>query len=360
MGTVTIRFQVDGIPTHCNFLVSDVVVEPMLGIDWLQENNCQWDFARGTIMIAGKDDQRCTVVVTRGQSRKSADEKEGERTSPPVQDAELENPTGRQGGAVVDPPVDSGRAADPPLGDTRHHNPLLDDCVGWTSQELQKLQADDRDIGPVLVWLKQGQRPPREAIGSEGYELKNYWAQWDSLSMVDGLVYRNFQRPNGTSKYFQLLMPRSVQPEFLETVHARASGHFSWRKTQDQVQRRAYWASWIKDTKLYCACCRECGEFHRGRLPLKPMVAGAPMEVMKSSYDAAVKPAQFQVDDQVWYVCPRSRPGTSPKSTRFSTGPYRVVRKVNDVNYVIQSTARSRQMVVHVNKLKPCSEFSML
>ena len=36
-------------------------------------------------------------------------------------------------------------------------------------------------------------------------------------------------------------------------------------------------------------------------------------EVMKSRYDAAVKPAEFQVDDLVWYFCPKSRPGTSPK-----------------------------------------------
>ena len=62
-------------------------------------------------------DQRCATVVTRGQSCESTDEKEAERTSPPVQDAELENSTGRQGGAVTDPPVDSGRAAGPALGD---------------------------------------------------------------------------------------------------------------------------------------------------------------------------------------------------------------------------------------------------
>ena len=56
-------------------------------------------------MIAGQEDQRCAVVVTRDQSRKSADEKGAEKTSSPVPDAELENSTGRQGGAVVDPPV---------------------------------------------------------------------------------------------------------------------------------------------------------------------------------------------------------------------------------------------------------------
>jgi len=379
--------------------------------------------------------------------------------------------------------------------------------------------------------------------------------------MVDGLVYRNFQRPDGTSKYLQLLMPRSVRTAFLELVHGQASGHLAWRKTQDQVQRRAYWASWKTDTKLFCACCKACNEFHRGRPPrqagLKPMIAGAPMEVlhvdltgphvnsqgyryimtacdafsrfvvavplrnktalsaaralvqevvlkygtpyciltdlggefqnelwqelcrllgvtrlrttaycpstngkierwhrtlhsmmakvvdvkqkrwveflpfvtaaynstshesttfspnflmfgreltsavdialgcprpaacsandyafhtrglmaeayaivrnhagrcaeaMKNNYDAAVKPAEFQADDLVWYFCPRSRPGTSPKWTRFYSGPYRVVRRVNDVNYVIQLTPRSRQIVVHVNKLKKYLEFQL-
>ena len=140
-----------------------------------------------------------------------------------------------------------------------------------------------------MVWLELNQRPPREAMVSEGSELKNYWAQWDSLSMVDGLVYRNFQRPDGTSKYLQLLMPRSVRPAFLEMVHARASGHFSWRKTQEQeqVQRRAYWAFWKTDTKLYCACCRACNEFHRGRPPrqagLKPIVAYSATPTVPSS-----------------------------------------------------------------------------
>jgi len=82
-------------------------------------------------------------------------------------------------------------------------------------------------------------------------------------------------------------------------------------------------------------------------------------EVMKGSYDAAVKPVEFQVDDLVWYFCPRSRPGTSPKWTRFYSGPYRVVRRVNDVNYVIQLTPRSRQIIVHVNKIKRYQEFQL-
>jgi len=44
MRAVTINFAVADIPVTCRFLVSDAVDEPMLGIDWLERNNCTWDF----------------------------------------------------------------------------------------------------------------------------------------------------------------------------------------------------------------------------------------------------------------------------------------------------------------------------
>jgi len=82
-------------------------------------------------------------------------------------------------------------------------------------------------------------------------------------------------------------------------------------------------------------------------------------EVMKRNYDEIAKPVEFQVNDLVWYFCPRTRPGTNPKWTRFYSGPDRVVRKVNDISYVIQLTPRSRQMIVHVNKPIKCNEFQL-
>ena len=519
-----------------------------------------WEDAAGSV-------HRCAGVVTRGQRRRQAvNESEQGLFSPPgsflaVQDTVTENPVLPRGGAVADPPGNSGRAAGPPLGNASSSVSPLPEGVGWSTKELQKFQADDRDIGQVVFWMEQGQRPPREEIGSASPELKSYWTQWESLVTIDNLVYRDFQRPDGTCKYLQLLMPRSLRTAFLESVHSRESGHFAWRKTQDHVHRKAYWASWKTDTKLFCACCKACNEFHRGRPPrqagLKPLAAGAPMEVlhvdltgphvmsqgyrymmtacdsftrfviavpirnktaistaralvqevilkhglphciltdlggefqnelwqelcrllgvtrlrttaycpstngkierwhrslhsmmakvvdvkqkrwveflpfivaaynstshdstsfspnflmygreltsavdiafgcprpaassvndyawytrermaeayamvrdhwgrcadvMKDHYDAAVKPAEFQEGDLVWYFCPRARLGTSPKWTRFYSGPYRVVRKVNDVNYVIQLSPKSRQFVVHVNKIKRHQEFQL-
>jgi len=132
---------------------------------------------------------------------------------------------------------------------------------------MRRLQQEDENIGPVLVWLVAGLPPPRNELTIYGSETKSYWVQWDSLLLSSGLVYRKFERPDGTCQYFQLLLPRSVRYVFLRMVHEQSTGHFVYEKTLDQVQRRAYWKSCRTDVTLYCACCGPCNEFHRGRLP---------------------------------------------------------------------------------------------
>jgi len=82
-------------------------------------------------------------------------------------------------------------------------------------------------------------------------------------------------------------------------------------------------------------------------------------EVNKRAYDVAVKPVSFQPGDMVWYFCPRARLGTSPKWTRFYKGPYQVIKRINDINYVIRATAKSRPIIVHVNKLRAYREFKL-
>jgi len=52
------------------------------------------------------------------------------------------------------------------------------------------------------------------------------------------------------------------------------------------MQKRAFWDCWKTDVKLYCAWCKACNEFYRSHVPkrqragLKPLFAGAPMEVL--------------------------------------------------------------------------------
>ena len=75
-------------------------------------------------------------------------------------------------------------------------------------------------------------------------------------------------------------------------------------------------------------------------------------ERMKRAYDANVSVRKFKVGDIVWYYYPRTPTGRAAKWRRFCTGPFRVERIVNDVNYVIRRSPRSKPIIVHVDKLK--------
>ena len=75
-------------------------------------------------------------------------------------------------------------------------------------------------------------------------------------------------------------------------------------------------------------------------------------EVCKARYDMKVRPVTFENGSLVWLYCLRRLPGTSAKWTRCYSGPYTVIRRVNDVNYVVQLSPRSRMQIVHLNKLK--------
>ena len=99
--------------------------------------------------------------------------------------------------------------------------------MGWSKVELQALQKQDADIGPVQLWLETGARPLCEFLDCDRSELKSYWAQFDSFVLVEGVVYRKFVRPDGTNRYLQLLLPKSLRQRFLEIVHAQATGRFA-------------------------------------------------------------------------------------------------------------------------------------
>ena len=75
---------------------------------------------------------------------------------------------------------------------------------------------------------------------------------------------------------------------------------------------------------------------------------------MKKSYDMRVRPAKFSVGMWVYYYNPRRYQGRSPKWQCMFTGPDVIMRMLDPVNAVIQQSKRSKPLVCHVDKLKPC------
>ncbi|KAG8239060.1 hypothetical protein J437_LFUL018503 [Ladona fulva] len=107
----------------------------------------------------------------------------------------------------------------------------------WLTEEVQKAQEDDHDIGPILGWKIGGARPAWEDISNSSEAVKCYWAQWNSLSIESGLLKRRWESADGRSCIMQLIPPKRMVEEVLEKIHGVASGgHLGVNKTLPKVR----------------------------------------------------------------------------------------------------------------------------
>ena len=79
---------------------------------------------------------------------------------------------------------------------------------------------------------------------------------------------------------------------------------------------------------------------------------GQSFQRAKQAYDDHIKELQFKVDDLVWFFCPRKRPNLGPKWQLLTTGPWRIEKVLNSVNYVIRQVGGRDHRLVHVDRLQ--------
>lgn len=79
----------------------------------------------------------------------------------------------------------------------------------------------------------------------------------------------------------------------------------------------------------------------------------------KLRYDERHRHVDYQLGDQVWLWVPIRKPGLSEKLICRYTGPYRIIRRLSDVNYTVEPVdvpvdrRRRTTETVHVTRLKP-------
>ena len=76
----------------------------------------------------------------------------------------------------------------------------------------------------------------------------------------------------------------------------------------------------------------------------------------KAYYDANVRARHFQEGDRVWYFYPRQYTRRSKKWSFAYVGPYTVLKRISDLTYQIQKSRKVKPIIVHVDKLKRCTE----
>ncbi|XP_064620321.1 uncharacterized protein LOC135483366 [Lineus longissimus] len=79
----------------------------------------------------------------------------------------------------------------------------------------------------------------------------------------------------------------------------------------------------------------------------------AAAERHKQNHDGKVVFNKYKVGDGVWYLTDISQLEIAPKLRKAFQGPYLIIKKVNDLDYVLQMDKRGKTKLVHHNKLKP-------
>jgi hypothetical protein len=79
----------------------------------------------------------------------------------------------------------------------------------WSREDIVQQQAADVTLAEVRKWLNFGEKPEWSTLKGD-VSLRCYFQQFDSLLVIDNVMYRIFVDGRGNVKYYQLLA--SSQP----------------------------------------------------------------------------------------------------------------------------------------------------
>ena len=153
---------------------------------------------------------------------------------------------------------------------------------------------------------------------------------------------------------YQVVVPSKFRGVVLQLSHDQC-GHLGVRKTYDRILGYFFWPRLKRDVSAYCRSCHTCQVVGKPGLtlkpvPLSPIPAISQPGRMKASCDKRAVLRDFLPGDKVLALLPLV---SSPFQARFS-GPYSVVEKLSDLNYLIATPGRrSKTRLCHTNLLKP-------
>jgi len=131
---------------------------------------------------------------------------------------------------------------DPEEGDL---HPEVTDVISYTVEELCEFQTEDKDLIPVIDWLKNGE-PSQADLFIEGPVTKQLWRCKSQLKLQSGILYYSWDY--GTHVRMKLVVPEVLKQRVISMVHdTRSGGHFGRDKTIQRAKHSFFWVGMNRD-----------------------------------------------------------------------------------------------------------------
>ena len=150
--------------------------------------------------------------------------------------------------------------------------------------DLATAQREDDDLGKLWEFKERSdERPLWADVSALSPTFKAYWAEWDSVVVEDGLLYRRWHGDVGNRVKLLPVVPRSMQDLVLQQLHnSPTGGHFGRKKTLEKVKEKYYWIQRQRSVFDWCRNCQVCstrkGPQRRQHGPAQLYIVGSPME----------------------------------------------------------------------------------
>ncbi len=184
--------------------------------------------------------------------------------------------------------TDEDIADEPP--ERSKHDASVRDWLHINSPEaVAEKQKLDVDIAPIFVAIENNRKPTSEEMVTKSPTTRHYWVLWDNLRLCDGVLFKYFEKNNGTGEFYQLVVPREMKQDILQQMHDSVlSGHLGTKKTKAKILQGYYWYNLKEDVVLYIRGCDVCGADkvpqRKPKAPMGHLSSGAPWDTLAIDY----------------------------------------------------------------------------
>ena len=124
-------------------------------------------------------------------------------------------------------------------------------------ERIRQCQNQDRDITALKYFITHNITPEVKEISNFQPKMRRYLWHLSRFVVQDNIVYRKKMDSNRMTETLQLVVPSSLVPDILHTLHPSV-GHVSLERTLETTSKHLFWPFMHRDITNFASTCNLC------------------------------------------------------------------------------------------------------